>query len=184
MSGKDDPTISCTQLMVKLSVLAGRKIILKWGGNHPLRLTRVKSVRLRSLKVSGALWAMRKWSIGVNIRDLQLLCIVFCDWVDLTHIGPLSKMHYRMCANNLSWFVRGGVYVPSNTDRWLLKQISCNSWFFFFFFLVFFCQTSSLVLQSYQEARWMHLYQIDDLLRIIFQTSEVHGRSTGNSSRG
>ena len=29
MTGKDDPTISCTHLMVKLSVLAGRKIILK-----------------------------------------------------------------------------------------------------------------------------------------------------------
>ena len=28
MTGKDDPTISCTHLMVKLSVLAGRKIIL------------------------------------------------------------------------------------------------------------------------------------------------------------
>ena len=27
MTGKDDPTISCTHLMVKLSVLAGRKII-------------------------------------------------------------------------------------------------------------------------------------------------------------
>ena len=32
---KDDPTISCTHLMVKLSVLAGRKITLKGGGNHP-----------------------------------------------------------------------------------------------------------------------------------------------------
>ena len=29
MSGKDDPTISCSHLMVELSVLAGWKIILK-----------------------------------------------------------------------------------------------------------------------------------------------------------
>ena len=29
MTRKDDPTISCTHFMVKLSVLAGRKIILK-----------------------------------------------------------------------------------------------------------------------------------------------------------
>ena len=29
MTGNDDPTISCTHLMVKLSVLAGRKKILK-----------------------------------------------------------------------------------------------------------------------------------------------------------
>ena len=29
MTGKDSRTISCTHLMVKLSVLAGRKIILK-----------------------------------------------------------------------------------------------------------------------------------------------------------
>ena len=35
MTGKDDPTISCTHLMVKLSVLVGRKIILNGGGNHP-----------------------------------------------------------------------------------------------------------------------------------------------------
>ena len=38
MTGKDDPTISCPHLMVKLSVLVGPKIILKGGGNHlPLR---------------------------------------------------------------------------------------------------------------------------------------------------
>ena len=36
MTGKDDPTISSTHLMVKLSVLEGRKIILKGdGNNHP-----------------------------------------------------------------------------------------------------------------------------------------------------
>ena len=35
MTGKDDSTISFTHLMVKLSVLAGGKIILKGGGNHP-----------------------------------------------------------------------------------------------------------------------------------------------------
>ena len=29
MTGKDDPTISCTHLMIKLSILAGRKIILE-----------------------------------------------------------------------------------------------------------------------------------------------------------
>ena len=34
MTEKDDPTISCTHLMVKLSVLAGRNIILKGCGNH------------------------------------------------------------------------------------------------------------------------------------------------------
>ena len=42
MTGKDDPTISCTHLMVKLNVLAGWKIILNGGGNHPLRQKRVK----------------------------------------------------------------------------------------------------------------------------------------------
>ena len=40
MTGKDDPTISCTHLMVKFlafygSILAGRKIILQGGGDHP-----------------------------------------------------------------------------------------------------------------------------------------------------
>ena len=35
MIENDDPTISCSHLMVELSVLAGQKINLKGGGNHP-----------------------------------------------------------------------------------------------------------------------------------------------------
>ena len=34
MTGKDDPKISCSHLMVELSVLVGRKINRKGGGNH------------------------------------------------------------------------------------------------------------------------------------------------------
>ena len=35
MTGIDDPTISCSHLMIELSVLADRKINRKGGGNHP-----------------------------------------------------------------------------------------------------------------------------------------------------
>ena len=35
MTGKDDPTISCSHLMVELSVLEGRKESLGEDGNHP-----------------------------------------------------------------------------------------------------------------------------------------------------
>ena len=35
MTAKDDPTINCSHLMVELSVIAGRKIKFKVGGNHP-----------------------------------------------------------------------------------------------------------------------------------------------------
>ena len=35
MTGKDDPTTSCSHLVAELSVLAGQKINLKGGGNHP-----------------------------------------------------------------------------------------------------------------------------------------------------
>ena len=44
MTGKDDPTISCTNLMVKLSVLAGRKIILK-GGGYPYVMSRMHALQ-------------------------------------------------------------------------------------------------------------------------------------------
>ena len=47
-----DPTISCSNLMVQLSILADRKIILGGGGNstHPLWKRRVKRIKLNICK--------------------------------------------------------------------------------------------------------------------------------------
>ena len=42
-SGKDDPTISCSHLVLETSVLAGRKDV-KWIATIPIRKTTVKGV--------------------------------------------------------------------------------------------------------------------------------------------
>ena len=44
MTGMDDPTIICSYLMVELSVLAGRKIILRVHLPHPPWWTRVNKI--------------------------------------------------------------------------------------------------------------------------------------------
>ena len=88
MTGKDDPTINCTHLMVKLSLLAGRKIILF--GRRGLMLFPLHIMR----EYKDIVWIV---SAGVSGKFLFVLNYAVVGPVDVSNTGDKNLYYIVEC---------------------------------------------------------------------------------------